>query len=82
MGIQPVSGGKYMQILLTTRAFSIYSEFNGVTSFYYKKPSIIDTRGDTSFKVVADAGDALLDSGVFLNLIEGLTNADLQVVKL
>jgi hypothetical protein len=26
--------------------------------------------------VIADAGDALLDSGVFLNLIEGLTNAD------
>ncbi|MBB1194815.1 hypothetical protein DNC80_14185, partial [Flavobacterium sp. SOK18b] len=78
-----VSGGAYVANTPPQPGpFPIFSEFNGVTRFITRTVNNLTPGGTYTFKVViADAGDASLDSGVFLNLIEGLTNADLQIAK-
>ncbi|MGZ9677414.1 choice-of-anchor L domain-containing protein [Flavobacterium sp. GNP001] len=78
-----VTGGKYVQNTAPQPGpFPVFSEFNGLTTFITRSIKNLTPGGTYTFKVViADAGDAALDSGVFLNLIEGLTNTDLQISK-
>ena len=78
-----VTGGKYVQNTAPQPGpFPIFAEFNGLTTFITRTINNLTPGGTYTFKVViADAGDASLDSGVFLNLIEGLTSADLQITK-
>lgn len=66
-----VSGGKLVQNT-NPGPFPVAVQFNGITKLITYSLSGLTPGGTYNFKIViADAGDALLDSGVFINTIYG-----------
>jgi len=66
-----VSGGKLVQNT-NPGPFPVAVQFNGITKLITYSLSGLTPGGTYTFKIViADAGDASLDSGVFINLIYG-----------
>ncbi|OXA93746.1 hypothetical protein B0A75_20110, partial [Flavobacterium oncorhynchi] len=78
-----VSGGRYITNPQPQPGpFPVFVEFNGLTKLITRNVTGLTPGGTYTFKVViADAGDSTLDSGVFIDLIEGIIDADLAVTK-
>ncbi|WP_263361285.1 DUF7507 domain-containing protein [Flavobacterium collinsii] len=81
--ITTITGGKYnLNAAPQPGPFPIFTEHNGLTKSIKKSIIGLTPGGTYTFKVViADAGDASLDSGVFLDIVEGIISADLSVSK-
>ncbi|MFH7010141.1 choice-of-anchor L domain-containing protein, partial [Flavobacterium plurextorum] len=81
--ITTTTGGKYnLNTAPQPGPFPIFTEHNGLTKSIKKSIAGLTPGGTYTFKIViADAGDASLDSGVFLDIIEGIISADLSVSK-
>ncbi|WP_166783737.1 choice-of-anchor L domain-containing protein, partial [Flavobacterium psychrophilum] len=78
-----VSGDKYIQNPKTQPGpFPVYVVFNGLTKLINRTITGLTPGGTYTFKVViADAGDPELDSGVFIDMMEGMINTDLAVTN-
>ncbi|MCB6139500.1 DUF11 domain-containing protein, partial [Flavobacterium psychrophilum] len=78
-----VSGDKYIQNPNTQPGpFPVYVVFNGLTKLINRTITGLTPGGTYTFKVViADAGDPGLDSGVFIDMMEGMINTDLAVTN-
>ncbi|WP_281925603.1 DUF11 domain-containing protein, partial [Flavobacterium collinsii] len=78
-----ISGGRYITNPQPQPGpFPVFVELNGLTKLITRNVTGLTPGATYTFKIViADAGDSSLDSGVFVDLIEGITNADLGVTK-
>ncbi|WP_143392546.1 DUF11 domain-containing protein, partial [Flavobacterium psychrophilum] len=78
-----VSGGKYIQNENPQPGpFPVFVEFNGLTKLINRTITGLTPGATYTFKVViADAGDETLDSGVFIDMMEGMINTDLAVTN-
>ncbi|WP_151199671.1 DUF11 domain-containing protein, partial [Flavobacterium psychrophilum] len=62
--------------------FPVFVEFNGLTKLINRTITGLTPGATYTFKVViADAGDETLDSGVFIDMMEGMINTDLAVTN-
>ncbi|QRE03721.1 choice-of-anchor L domain-containing protein [Flavobacterium psychrophilum] len=78
-----VSGGKYIQNPNPQPGpFPVFVEFNGLTKLINRTITGLTPGGTYTFKVViADAGDFRYDSGVFIDMMEGMINTNLAVTN-
>ncbi|OXB12412.1 DUF11 domain-containing protein, partial [Flavobacterium psychrophilum] len=78
-----VLGGKYISNTNPQPGpFPVFVEFNGLTKLINRTITGLTPGATYTFKVViADAGDYKYDSGVFIDMMEGMINTDLAVTN-
>ncbi|OXA68280.1 hypothetical protein B0A67_21145, partial [Flavobacterium aquidurense] len=81
--VTTIVGGKYISnVAPQPGPFPIFTEHNGITKSIKKSITGLTPGGTYTFKIViADTGDSGYDSGVFLDIVEGIISADLSISK-